>query len=71
MRQGYRILERNWRTRAGELDIVALDDSTVRVARLSVGMRYGRTTPMVFVSADRGLNSAAAAEGVHVLNPTD
>jgi uncharacterized protein with PIN domain len=27
------------------LDIVALDDSTVRVARLSVGMRYGRTTP--------------------------
>jgi putative endonuclease len=29
MKQGYRIIERNYRTRSGELDLIALHDGTV------------------------------------------
>jgi len=45
-REGYRILERNWRIRGGEIDIVALDDDElvfveVRVRRGQIGDAEG------------------------------
>lgn len=42
-RAGYRILDRNWRVRGGELDIVALDGETLVVVEVKVrtGERFG------------------------------
>lgn len=40
-RKGYRILERNWHTARGELDLVAMDGGTVVV--VEVKTRSGRT----------------------------
>jgi putative endonuclease len=41
MRAGLRILQRNWRCRYGELDIIACDDATRTVAFVEVKTRTG------------------------------
>lgn len=41
MRRGLRILQRNWRCRYGELDIIARDDATSTVVFVEVKTRTG------------------------------
>jgi putative endonuclease len=41
MRMGLRILQRNWRCRYGELDIIARDDATSTVVFVEVKARTG------------------------------
>ncbi|HLH65448.1 MAG TPA: YraN family protein [Solirubrobacteraceae bacterium] len=43
VRLGYRIVERNFRTRLGELDIVALDGRTLAFCEVKTRRRGGRT----------------------------
>jgi putative endonuclease len=51
-RLGYRILERNFRTRWGELDIVAFDGRTLAFCEVKSRRAGGRTgTPLEAVSA--------------------
>jgi putative endonuclease len=56
LRDGYRLLARNSRTRAGELDVVALDGSTlvfVEVKTMRTGSRAGPERPILAVGPQK------------------
>jgi putative endonuclease len=65
-RQGWRVLDRNWRVRMGELDIIALQGDTVVVVEVKSlrGLnRMGPETPALAVGAakQRRIRRLAAA----------
>lgn len=49
--QGFRILERNWRTRHGELDIVAREHRTVVAVEVKTRSGTGYGTPLEAITA--------------------
>jgi len=55
-RRGWRILARNWRVRAGELDLIALDGTTlvfVEVKSHHMNPRRGPTAPVLAVGPQK------------------
>ncbi len=62
-RAGLRILDRNWRCAAGELDIVALDQRVLVVCEVKTrsGARYGSPLEAVSHSKQSRLRRLAAA----------
>lgn len=56
MRRGWRILDRNWRVRIGEIDIVAMDGSTLVILEVkahSSSNRAGPLTPVLAVGPQK------------------
>jgi len=54
--RGWRILARNWRIRAGELDLIALDGDTLVIVEVKShhqGLRRGPTAPVLAVGANK------------------
>ena len=49
--QGMRILDRNWRCKIGEIDIVALDGSSVVVCEVKTRGGYGFGSPLEAITA--------------------
>ena len=62
VRRGYRILERNYRTRWGELDIVAFDGQTLAFCEVKT-RRIGRRGPSATGDAGRADLTALDAVG--------
>jgi putative endonuclease len=52
-RVGYEILERNWRCSAGEIDIVALDSSTIVLCEVKTRRSTAKGTPEDAVTASK------------------
>lgn len=55
-RRGWRILARNWRIKAGELDLIALTGPVlviVEVKALRLGSRFGPTVPVLAVGPNK------------------
>ena len=52
-RRGYEILERRWRCRFGEIDIVARDGDTVVVVEVKTRARHDRFRPVDAVDAKK------------------
>jgi putative endonuclease len=56
MRRGWRILDRNWRVRMGEIDIVAMDGSTLVIVEVKAhrsSNRAGPATPALAVGPQK------------------
>jgi len=56
MRRGWRILDRNWRVRMGEIDIVAMDAGTLVILEVkahSSSNRAGPATPLLAVGPQK------------------
>jgi putative endonuclease len=56
VRRGWQILDRNWRIRIGELDLIARENATlvfVEVKSTHSGLRHGPTTPALAVGPDK------------------
>jgi putative endonuclease len=51
--RGYRILERNWRCRLGEIDIIAAQGETVVIVEVKSGQSRGVYAPRVHLSATK------------------
>lgn len=63
-RRGWRVLARNWRCRAGEIDIVALDPTGVAVVcevKARTGLGYGRPLEAITREKARRLRRLASA----------
>lgn len=55
-RRGWRILARNWRIRAGELDLIALTGQMLVVVEVKSnhrGLRHGPTSPVLAVGPNK------------------
>ncbi|MEU2350917.1 YraN family protein [Modestobacter sp. NPDC049651] len=50
---GLRVLDRNWRTRAGELDLVARDDATIVFCEVKTRRAQGYGHPVEAVTPDK------------------
>lgn len=61
-RAGYTVLDRNWRTRGGELDIVALDGDVVVFVEVRVRAARGPIHPAETVDARKLTRLLLAAE---------
>ena len=50
---GYEVIDRNWRCREGEVDVVAIDDGVLVVCEVKTrrGLRFG--TPLEAVTAEK------------------
>jgi putative endonuclease len=59
---GLAVLERNWRCRAGELDIVALDGDTLAVCEVKTRSEHGFQSPAEAVDAVKSARLALLAE---------
>ncbi len=59
---GLTVLERNWRCRAGELDIVALDGDTLAVCEVKTRTEDGIQSPTEAVDAVKAARLADLAE---------
>ena len=59
---GLTVLERNWRCRAGELDIVALDGDTLAVCEVKTRTANGFQSPTEAVDATKSARLALLAE---------
>ena len=59
--RGYRVLDRNWRCREGELDIVARDSSALVFCEVKTrrGLGYGHPVEAVTVTKQRRLRTLA------------
>ena len=62
-RIGYRIIERGWRCRLGEIDLIALDGSTVVIVEVKTrrGVGYGQPAEAVCEAKQRRLCRLALA----------
>lgn len=60
-REGYRILQRNFRARGGEIDLVALDGGTLAIVevRYRAGGRFGGGAESVTLAKQRRIARAA------------
>ena len=59
---GLTVLERNWRCRAGELDIVALDGDTIAVCEVKTRTEDGFQSPAEAVGAEKAARLVLLAE---------
>lgn len=50
---GWRILDRNWRTRYGELDIIAADGTTLVIVEVKTRASHTFVDPVAAVTADK------------------
>ncbi|MEZ5211847.1 MULTISPECIES: YraN family protein [unclassified Gordonia (in: high G+C Gram-positive bacteria)] len=50
---GWRILDRNWRTRYGELDLIAADGTTLVIVEVKTRASRTFTDPVAAVTADK------------------
>lgn len=62
-RNGYRILQQNFRARGGELDVIALDDRALAIieVRYRADDRYGGAAASITASKRRRIVNAARA----------
>jgi len=60
--EGYRIVDRNWRCRQGELDIVALDGKTLVFVEVKARGEGARTTPLEAVDRHKQRKLIKAAK---------
>jgi putative endonuclease len=62
-RVGFTIVDRNWRTKAGEIDIVALEDKTLVLCEVKTRRTVGKGTPEAAVTPtkQRRIGRLAAA----------
>lgn len=51
--QGLEVIERNWRCRAGEIDIVAKDDGVIAICEVKTRRGLGYGTPLEAITADK------------------
>ena len=59
---GLTVLERNWRCRAGELDIVALDGDTIAVCEVKTRTEHGFQSPTEAVDDEKAARLVLLAE---------
>ena len=59
---GLTVLDRNWRCRDGELDIVAMDGDTLAVCEVKTRTEHGFQTPAEAVDAVKAARLALLAE---------
>jgi putative endonuclease len=59
---GLTVLERNWRCRSGELDIVALDGDTIAVCEVKTRSEHGFQSPAEAVDAAKAARLERLAE---------
>ena len=59
---GLTVLERNWRCRAGELDIIAMDGDTIAVCEVKTRSAHGFQTPAEAVDPVKAARLARLAE---------
>jgi len=60
--RGYHILERNFRCRGGEIDLIALDGSTLVFVEVKVRRTLSRGAPIEAVTAQKQSRVRAAAQ---------
>lgn len=63
VRNGYRILARNWRCGRLEIDIIARDADTVVFAEVKTRTSYYAGPPEAFVTREKQRNIVKAAQG--------
>lgn len=51
--QGYEILERNWKARVGEIDLIAVDGETIVMVEVKVRSRRAWATPEEAVTSSK------------------
>ncbi|WP_037579602.1 YraN family protein [Phaeacidiphilus oryzae] len=59
---GMRVLERNWRCRAGELDIIALDGETIAVCEVKTRTEHGIQEPAEAITPAKAERLVVLAE---------
>lgn len=68
-RSGYRVLERNFRTRQGEIDVIAQKENTLVFAEVKTRTERAIAQPREFVTAQKQRRLILAARRYLLLHP--
>lgn len=68
-RRGYRVLERNFRTRQGEIDVIAQKENTIVFAEVKTRSEHAIAQPREFVTAQKQRRLILAARRYLLLHP--